>query len=85
MAPSVQIVLSGVLTFGVPMLFAARELIVLKRGGGSWRPDPTPAPVPRPRMPPSGALPQRPLPACLIPTRLPETPVARQVRVLDMV
>ncbi len=66
MTPGVQALLSGALTFGVPLLFAARELIVLRRpdggAGGLDRPR-DPAPVP----PPPGNEPHsRPLPACLI-------------------
>jgi hypothetical protein len=48
MSPGVQIVLSGVLTFGVPLAFAARELILLRRPGrGYWDPEDPPyrAPV----------------------------------------
>jgi hypothetical protein len=81
MAPSTQIVLSGCLTFGVPMLVALRELFTLRRGGGSWRPDPKPTPPPLPTMPPTGASPYRkPLPACLIPVRQPEP---ERTRVLE--
>jgi hypothetical protein len=32
MSPDVQILLSGALTFGVPLLVAVRELVVLGRG-----------------------------------------------------
>ena len=50
MSPGVQIILSGVLTFGVPLMIAARELIVLRRGGaGSW---PPPEPPRGPATPP---------------------------------
>jgi hypothetical protein len=60
MAPGVHVVLSGCLTFGVPLVMAIRELMVLRRGGGgAWPGDPTP------EMPP---LP-KPLPDCLIPRR----------------
>ena len=60
MSPGVQILLSGALTFGVPLILAARELIILRRGGsGSWPPndpsrDPaTPTPFSwRPSLPP---------------------------------
>ncbi len=72
MAPSVQIVLSSCLSFGVPMLFAARELFVMRRGGGFWRPHgPEPTPPPDPRNRPDGVCPSfRPLPECLIPVRV---------------
>lgn len=82
MAPSTQIMLSGCLTFGVPMLLAARELAALRRSGGKWRPDPTPAPSPRPGTPPTSA--SKPLPACLIPVRQPEPQKTPQkTRVLE--
>ena len=50
MSPGVQILLSGALSFGVPLAIAARELIVLRRRGrGSWRPgDPPVEPPPSP-------------------------------------
>ena len=56
--PAVQVVLSGCLSFGIPLLIAIYELRSLRRyrpGGGGWR---RPAPAPQPR----------PLPPCLIPT-----------------
>ncbi len=61
MTPETQILLSGALTFGVPLAFAVRELVVLRRpprggGGGGGPPAPAPAP-PKPK----------PLPDCLIP------------------
>lgn len=73
MSPSNQIILSGLLTFGAPLAFAIRELIVLRRppSGGLGLP---PAPPPEPTRP-------RPLPDCLIP-RLIEPPVVR-VRELE--
>ena len=68
MKPEMYIVLSGALTFGVPLALAVRELILLRRGGGGepWtrggaRETP---PVP----PPAG---NRPLPDCLVPKRSP--------------
>lgn len=60
MQPEIQVLLSGALTFGVPLAFAIRELIELRRpprGGGL--PPPEKAPDPRPK----------PLPDCLIPKR----------------
>jgi hypothetical protein len=68
------------LTFGVPLLLAVRELVVLRRGSsgggfGDWRDAP-----PRPPMPPQ-------LPPCLlVPPRITQTkePAARG-RVLDHV
>ena len=57
MTPAEQVVLSGALTFGVPLLLAIRELILLRRprrDGGPPPGDPIP-PAPKP------------LPDCLIP------------------
>jgi hypothetical protein len=71
MAPEVFVLLSGSLSFGVPLVFAIRELRNLKRGdGGGWRPDPLP-PAPKP-LPIGGS--GKPLPDCLIPKRLPARP-----------
>jgi hypothetical protein len=73
MAPGVQICLSFMLTFGVPLLIAAHELSALKRGGrgGSGGPRRKPGPLPVPPLPPP-SQPEReprlpPLPDCLIP------------------
>jgi len=66
MSPGVQIILSGSLTFGVPLALAVRDLWVLRRsgGGGGWRPEP---PAPETPKPYDGGDPARPaLPACLI-------------------
>jgi hypothetical protein len=41
MSPELVVVLSGTLTFGVPLVVAVREVIVTRRGGG-WRPPPRP-------------------------------------------
>ncbi len=73
------VLLSGTLTFGVPLLLAVRELYVLKRRGrGGWDGDgPSPRPAPRPP-----SLGHKPLPDCLIP-RLPPSPV--RVRELEEV
>ncbi len=69
MNPNLQIALSFALTFGVPILFAARELLSLRRPRDGGRPDEPPAP-PRP---------QRPLPDCLIPKPM----ATRPARVLE--
>lgn len=70
------VVLSGALTFGVPLVLAMRELFELKRrDGGGWEGD-GPAP-PKPPQPPS--MGQKPLPDCLIP-RLP----ARTIRMREL-
>ena len=69
MESSTIILLSGALTYGVPILLAVRELVALRRhrdgpgGPGGGRRPATPVP-PKPR----GGAPTapRPLPACLI-------------------
>lgn len=69
MTPATQVILSGTLTFGVPLLLAIRDLVWLKQGRGSWDGGPKDAP-PEPVMPgpPGGVMvtPRR-LPECLIP------------------
>ena len=74
MSSEMLIFSSCVLTFGVPLVLAAWELVALRRdarGGGSWNRDrardtsPTPGPD-------AGV---RPLPDCLIPKPLPTPPV----------
>jgi hypothetical protein len=73
MTPEMHVLLSGALTFGVPLAIAVRELMVLKRGG---KPDdrrprrPTPKP-----LAPSDGRPK--LPDCLIPKPLPQGLVPR--------
>lgn len=65
MAPGTQVLLSGALTFGVPLLLAAYELVALGRAsGGSSRFDGPRNDAPSPPVP--GGEPQPPLPACLI-------------------
>ena len=75
MAPSTFVLLSGALTYGVPLLLAVRELWTLgstPRGGDGPPPPPPPVLSPLPK----------PLPDCLIPR-----PVIRReaspVRVLE--
>jgi hypothetical protein len=62
-APEIQVILSGALTFGVPLAVAVREIIVTKRGGG-WRPERLPEPRP-----------VTPLPPCLLPPPRPRLPM----------
>ena len=70
MAPEVFVLLSGGLSFGVPLVLAIRELRNLRRGdGGGWRPSPTTPPPPRP----TGGS-GKPLPDGLIPKPLPARP-----------
>ena len=65
------VLLSGTLTFGIPLMLAVRELYELKRRGrGGWDGD-GPSPPPPPKPPSFG---HKPLPDCLIP-RLPPNPV----------
>jgi hypothetical protein len=60
MSPDVQILLSGALTFGVPLALAIRELLVLDRGAGgrggrdddARGPDPAPSPDDDASLPP---------------------------------
>jgi hypothetical protein len=75
MSPGLQVILSGTLTFGVPLVVAVRELVVTKRGGG-WRPERLPEPQPR-----------KPLPPCLIPQLGPRLTDAdtKRPRVLETV
>jgi hypothetical protein len=75
------VMLSGMLTFGIPLLLAVRELYELKRRGrGGWDGDgPAPIIVPPPPPPSFG---HKPLPDCLIP-RLSPNPV--RVRELEEV
>jgi hypothetical protein len=93
MKPALVVILSGALTFGVPLIIAMWEVIVLRRNNrGGWGPEGPKAP--EPPVPPMGSPPaqrpttQRPLPACLIPTRNPALPgprAAPSVRVLEPV
>ncbi len=80
MAPGLQVLLSGTLTFGVPLALAVRELFSTHRptrgGGARWT---TPAPAPEP---PRGAGPGKTLPACLIPT-LPPPEARTRARLLE--
>jgi hypothetical protein len=59
MTPLTFVLLSGALSFGLPLAFAVRELLMLwaPPGGGDGEPRP------EPRSPPA----PRPLPACLLP------------------
>lgn len=70
MNPEMYIFLSGALTFGVPLVFAVRELLLLRRcdggGNGSWMRDGVRGGPPAPL--PAG---NRPLPDCLVPKPLP--------------
>ncbi len=66
MTPGTQIILSGTLTFGVPLALAVRDLLSNRRAqGGSWDPEP---PKPQPPAPSGGGnqITTRSLPQCLI-------------------
>ena len=79
LSPAVQVVLSGCLSFGIPLLIAIYELRNLRRyrgGGGGWR---RPAPNPPPRPMDNGT---RPLPACLVPTPQWRAPSPSRIREL---
>jgi len=68
---TVYVVLSGAVTFGVPLVLAVRELLDLKRrDNGGWDGDGPPPFKP----PPSPRTGQKPLPDCLIP-KLPAGPI----------
>lgn len=73
MAPEMHVLLSGALTFGVPLALAVRELMVLRRGGKPDDRRPR-----RPVAPPLAPADGRPrLPECLIPKPLPQGLVPR--------
>jgi hypothetical protein len=84
MDAGLQIVLSGALTFGVPMLIGLRELLLLKpnRGGGGG--EHVPEIIPPPPSP-RADQPTRPLPACLIPNLPPRLPATGPARELEPV
>ena len=68
------VLLSGALTFGVPLYLAMRELKITGSGGGGRGPG-TPDPEPIPPAPDRPALVvQKPLPDCLIPKPLVHVP-----------
>ncbi|MEN0075994.1 MAG: hypothetical protein AAGC69_16510 [Paracraurococcus sp.] len=74
MEPSTFVLLSGALTYGVPLALAVRELLALRRArhDGSG---PGPSATPTEPPPPAGT---KPLPACLIPER-PAMPARQRV------
>jgi len=74
MAPATFVILSGVLTFGVPLVLAVRELLMLRRPpktrwGGTWG-DGRTVPCPAPR---------KPLPDCLVPRPMRKTTRTRHL------
>jgi hypothetical protein len=83
MEASLFVLLSGTLTFGVPLIFGVHELLTLRPGGGDGGRDPAPEIVPPPPSPGEAPSP-KPLPACLIPN-LPPLPVGSPVRELEPV
>jgi hypothetical protein len=70
--PAVQVMLSGGLSLGVPLMIAIYELRSLRRYRGGDEGWPRPAPDPKPSPTRDGS---RPLPACLIPTEQWRAPV----------
>ena len=87
MNADVQALLSGAVTFGVPLMIAVRELIVLRRDrgpGGDWG-NPAPPTPPPPDCEPSLPPALRPLPDCLIPNLQAGPVIARasETRVLE--
>lgn len=77
MSPETQILLSGALTFGVPLALAVRELVLLRRhrGTGGAGPARTPA------APPPAPRPAATLPDCLVPRPAPRP--AKRARELE--
>ncbi len=77
MRPEIQVLLSGALTFGVPLILAVRELLVLDRGSTRPAAGDGPASEPSsPLLPPCPMLEAREL--------IPIVPVAR-TRILERV
>ncbi len=76
MKPATQILLSGALTFGVPLALAIRDLIIMRRPpGGFWRPEPPEARRPPPN---DGGCPTVPaLPQCLLDAAMGDPSLAR--------
>jgi hypothetical protein len=76
-----HVLLSGTITFGIPLALAIRELILLRRPPrGAWPGDGPRAPEPKP-LPPDAP---RRLPECLVP-KLPAHPVHASHHVPEMV
>ena len=80
MSSATQVILSGALTFGIPLILAFRELAALRKPqGGSWGGDGPRTPAP----PPPDLTPvHKPLPDCLIPKPMGDAP--SRVRVLEL-
>ncbi len=81
MTQAAQVLLSGALTFGVPLALAIRDLMNLRRGSGGGYGPPPPEPPPPPPNSGSPTI-RRELPACLIPVRATPVPETR-VRVRE--
>ncbi len=78
------VLLSGALTFGVPLYLAMRELRTLGPSGGGRGPDRRdPDPVPPTPDKPVVVTVQKPLPDCLIPKPLAHIP-AQPARELEL-
>ncbi len=84
MSPGTQIILSGTLTFGVPLALAVRDLIALRRPpSGNWRPDPPEPIIPPP--PGGGTLVTPRLPQCLLDAARGETDARERPRLPELV
>jgi hypothetical protein len=80
MNPELMILLSGALTFGVPLVLAVLDLLAMRRSsGGGGSPERARAPDTPPAPGPAGV---RPLPDCLIPKPVPPSTV-RAARELE--
>lgn len=76
MSPDTYILVSGTLSFGVPMALALHQVWTVDGRGGGW---PWSKRVPKnPKTPPTGSEPPRPvLPECLISTLDPDLSARR--------
>jgi hypothetical protein len=89
MEPEMHVVLSCALSFGVPLVIAIRELMVLRRdgragGGLGRRDDPQPKPpTPKPRPQGQDLAARKPLPDCLVPKPIRRAaPAARELELV---
>jgi len=78
------VLLSGALTFGVPLYLAMRELKTLRHGGSDGRGPDRGGPEPVPPAPdkPVVVMEQKPLPDCLIPRPMVPVPAERELELV---